>query len=298
MDNNLLNEISNSINSNPNLNKDSKEMEAICDFIADLVNLNSKFPDIKLDNLINNLKTLKFEQTKDITEKCFSEYDKNTNTIYIHNLSRRENLDGEKKYHMYKSLLECSITKVTQYKTYHGILDKSNKNIALNNALEEKILELMLNESRHNFLDIEMKFLHQIEEIIGIEPLLNSLFTANYKNLENAFVEYNIPLSNLSENLDKIMEINLGKAKITESDKNLVKKVQDTLIDAYMLKFARENNPNYDTINFEGNMITINDSKYGIENMFDNIPSNTDKFKIAIEGCKKAMIYNDSTKTI
>lgn len=301
----IIKNIADAINSNEDLNTNYKDqIPIICDFAGELLELQKNFPEIEFDNFINNLKTLKFEDGIDPKKRAFAKYDINKNTIILYDIDRRESLDGEKKYHLFKSLLDVAISKRTEYHNSYGIVTKHGENTALNRALCENILSLMLNESRYNSLDLEMKILYQIEEILGNEIIISALFNSKYKLIEKAFKEnYNIDFKNIYQRLDRLMNLNLGKEKENAYDSELINQIQRELINAYLISYAKKENIDTDITPFIENII-INDSietknKNGLSNVFINLPKNTDLVKLSIEGCKSGIISNSlSSKSL
>lgn len=291
----ILSNIADVINQNKNINVKNNENEVteIVDFCGDLLELQKSFPEINLNNLTQNLKTLKFTRKKDITQKLFSEYDKETNTIIMYKLDRRENLEGEKKYYMYKSLLDCAITNRKNNNISYGITDENLNNITLNNALCENLLSLMLDESRHNFYDIEMSLLNQIEEIVGTDIMLNDLFSSKYKGIEDKFLEYDINFSSVSKKIDKISSINFGKDKLNDNNNNkLIYEVQQDLQRAYVVKYSQGdilNDPSY----FTGNIITVNSPFPLLKGNDFELPQDTNNLDLALNADS---INNNSNK--
>ena len=83
-----LNEIKNSLNSNPNLTDDIK------DCLMELISLfNSKFPDVKLTNLNERLKTLKIIRGSRFLIKNSSYYDPIDNEILINLVKIDDSID-------------------------------------------------------------------------------------------------------------------------------------------------------------------------------------------------------------
>lgn len=160
-----LNEIKNSLNSNPNLTD-------IQDCLMELINLfNSKFPNVDLTNLNERLKTLKIIKGSKYLVKNSSHYNPITNELLI-NLSKIDISDC--KHILMRELLNI----ITAKDNYTGF-NKDNAFEALNIGYTERLTNYLVgNESESEYED-EIVASNIFERIIGEDKMFNAYFTNN-----------------------------------------------------------------------------------------------------------------------
>ena len=185
----------------------------------------------------------------------------------------------------HKSLLKCTSTKKENGIISTGVVDSEGKNNALNEAITERFLELMLG-CEYNMLDIEMDNFSKIQEIIGIDPIIEAYFKVDYNALEQEFKAYDIDLKALSTKMDRIMTLNLGNS-VANNDETLVSDVDRILMTGYAKKISREDINNLDVENYKGHIITKeNAHTYSKQhlNIFENTDRNIEYFEMLLNG--------------
>ena len=157
-----LNEIKNSLNSNPNLTD-------IQDCLMELIYLfNSKFPTINLSNLNERLKTLKIIKGSKYLVKNSSHYNPVSNELLI-NLSKIN--DNDCKHILMRELLNI----ITAKDNFSGF-NKDNAYEALNIGYTERLTNFLVgNESDSEYED-EIVASNLLERIIGEDKMFNAYF--------------------------------------------------------------------------------------------------------------------------
>lgn len=157
-----LNEIKNSLNSNPNLTD-------IRDCLMELIYLfNSKFPTINLSNLNERLKTLKIIKGSKYLVKNSSHYNPLNNELLI-NLSKIN--DNDCKHILMRELLNI----ITAKDNFSGF-NVDNDYEALNIGYTERLTNFLVgNESESEYED-EIVASNLLERIIGEDKMFNAYF--------------------------------------------------------------------------------------------------------------------------
>lgn len=160
-----LNEIKNSLNSNPNLTD-------IQDCLMELINLfNSKFPNVDLANLNERLKTLKIIKGSKYLVKNSSHYNPITNELLI-NLSKIDISDC--KHILMRELLNI----ITAKDNYTGF-NKDNAFEALNIGYTERLTNYLVGNEYESEYEDEIVASNIFERIIGEDKMFNAYFTNN-----------------------------------------------------------------------------------------------------------------------
>lgn len=160
-----LNEIKNSLNSNPNLTD-------IQDCLMELINLfNSKFPNVDLTNLNERLKTLKIIKGSKYLVKNSSHYNPITNELLI-NLSKIDISDC--KHILMRELLNI----ITAKDNYTGF-NKDNAFEALNIGYTERLTNYLVGNKAESEYEDEIVASNIFERIIGEDKMFNAYFTNN-----------------------------------------------------------------------------------------------------------------------
>ena len=159
-----LNEIKNSLNSNPNLTADIKEclMELIYLF-------NSKFPNVKLENLNERLKTLNIIRGSKFLIRKSSYYNPVTNELLV-NMVKIENNDC--KHILMRELLNI----ITAKDNYTGF-NKDNAYEALNIGYTERLANFLVGNDTESEYEDEIVASNLLEKIIGEDKMFNAYFT-------------------------------------------------------------------------------------------------------------------------
>ena len=282
-----MNELAKSLKNNQELSDLEKEL--IVDFVGDLEDIRKKTGGIDYNNLINNLKDLKVLNVEDGKTSGYSTKD---NTIYLDKKMIKDNW----KSNLYKALLQCSITNREGNKTKYGIVDPNGGNFALNEAITQRFLDLMLGSSEKNILDFEMNIYAKIQEIIGLDKVFDAYFKADYGTLALEFENYKTSLPLISLKYDRLMSLNLDSIDISLGDRRLVSDIERLLINAYAHKIINNDVDKESIDRFRNNIITSGSVKaYDKDNkeMYDGINSNITYFNMLLNGLK---ISRDSSK--
>ncbi len=158
-----LNEIKNSLNSNPNLTD-------IQDCLMELIYLfNSKFPNVNLNNLNERLKTLKIIKGSKYLVKNSSHYNPVTNELLI-NLSKISDTDC--KHILMRELLNI----ITAKDNYTGF-NKDNAYEALNIGYTERLTNFLVGNETESEYEDEIVASNLLEKIIGDDKMFNAYFT-------------------------------------------------------------------------------------------------------------------------
>ena len=158
-----LNEIKNSLNSNPNLTD-------IQDCLMELIYLfNSKFPNINLNNLNERLKTLKVVKGSKYLVKNSSHYNPTSNELLI-NLSKVN--DNDCKHILMRELLNI----ITAKDNFTGF-NKDNAYEALNIGYTERLANFLVGNETDSEYEDEIVASNLLEKIIGENKIFNAYFT-------------------------------------------------------------------------------------------------------------------------
>ncbi len=159
-----LNEIKNSLNSNPNLTDDIK------DCLMELISLfNSKFPNVKLTNLNERLKTLKIIRGSRFLIKKSSYYDPIDNEILINLVKIDDSIDC--KHVFMRELLNM----ITAKDNFTGF-NKDNAYEALNIGYTEILANYLVGNENESEYEDEIVATNMIAEVIGNDTLFNAYF--------------------------------------------------------------------------------------------------------------------------
>ena len=159
-----LNEIKNSLNSNPNLTDDIK------DCLMELISLfNSKFPDVKLTNLNERLKTLKIIRGSRFLIKNSYYYDPIDNEILINLVKIDDSIDC--KHVFMRELLNM----ITAKDNFTGF-NKDNAYEALNIGYTEILANYLVGNENESEYEDEIVATNMIAEVIGNDTLFNAYF--------------------------------------------------------------------------------------------------------------------------
>ena len=158
-----LNEIKNSLNSNPNLTD-------IQDCLMELIYLfNSKFPNINLNNLNERLKTLKVVKGSKYLVKNSSHYNPTSNELLI-NLSKVN--DNDCKHILMRELLNI----ISAKDNFTGF-NKDNAYEALNIGYTERLANFLVGNETDSEYEDEIVASNLLEKIIGEDKIFNAYFT-------------------------------------------------------------------------------------------------------------------------
>ena len=158
-----LNEIKNSLNSNPNLTD-------IQDCLMELIYLfNSRFPAINLSNLNERLKTLKIINGSKYLVKNSSHYNPVTNELLI-NLSKIN--DNDCKHILMRELLNI----ITAKENFTGF-NKDNAYEALNIGYTERLTNFLVGNETDSEYEDEIVASNILERIIGEDKMFNAYFS-------------------------------------------------------------------------------------------------------------------------
>ena len=158
-----LNEIKNSLNSNPNLTD-------IQDCLMELIYLfNSRFPAINLSNLNERLKTLKIIKGSKYLVKNSSHYNPTTNELLI-NLSKIN--DNDCKHILMRELLNI----ITAKENFTGF-NKDNAYEALNIGYTERLTNFLVGNETDSEYEDEIVASNILERIIGEDKMFNAYFS-------------------------------------------------------------------------------------------------------------------------
>lgn len=291
-----LNNLVETLKNNQNLKEIDKTL--IVDFIGDLLELG--YPTINLDNFTQNMENFKIDTYDDIYESKIAEYNNEQNKLLMNKLivepienyiitdelvMKKDLIDRNYKYHIYKALLNCASTKKHNGVISTGIVDSQGKNCALNEAITERFLELMLG-CEYNILDLEMITFSKIQEIIGVDPIIEAYFNADYNTLKQEFESYGINLEDLSNKMDRMMNLNKGNI-YPNNDETLICDIDRILMSGFAKKLANENLDNLNIGNYQEHIITPQDIvTYSKEhlNIFENTNRNLEYFEMLLKG--------------
>ncbi len=158
-----LNEIKNSLNSNPNLTD-------IQDCLLELIYLfNSKFPNVNLNNLNERLKTLKIIKGSKYLVKNTAHYNPISNELLI-NLSKIS--DSDCKHILMRELLNI----ITAKDNFTGF-NKDNAYEALNIGYTERLTNFLVGNENESEYEDEIVASNLLEKIIGEDKMFNAYFT-------------------------------------------------------------------------------------------------------------------------
>ena len=173
-----LEDVKVALDSNPNLTDELR------DNIYGLIHIfNEKYPEISLNNLCNNLKTLNIVKSNKFLNKRVSKYNYMTNTIEF-------NIDEMNEGYDMKHVLMYNLLQVI---TNNGVMTGFNQNDkyrALNAGYTEILTNYLIgNESDISDLESEIISTNIISYILGDETLFKAYFNNDAELLTNAMME-------------------------------------------------------------------------------------------------------------
>ena len=173
-----LEDVKKALDMNPNLTDELR------DNIFSLINIfNSKYPDISLNNLVNNLQTLNIVKSNKFVNKRISKYNFLTNTIEF-NLSKIE--EGYDMKHM---LMYELLNVITNNGKMVGF-NLNDKYRALNAGYTEILTNnLVGNDSDISNLESEVISTNIVALIIGEDTIFKAYFNNDANMLTNALLE-------------------------------------------------------------------------------------------------------------
>ena len=173
-----LEDVKKALDMNPNLTDELR------DNIFSLINIfNSKYPDISLNNLVNNLQTLNIVKSNKFVNKRISKYNFLTNTIEF-NISKIE--EGYDMKHM---LMYELLNVITNNGKMTGF-NLNDKYRALNAGYTEMLANnLVGNDSDISNLESEVISTNIVALIIGEDTIFKAYFNNDANMLTNALLE-------------------------------------------------------------------------------------------------------------
>lgn len=173
-----LEDVKKALDMNPNLTDELR------DNIFSLINIfNSKYPDISLNNLVNNLQTLNIVKSNKFVNKRISKYNFLTNTIEF-NLSKIE--EGYDMKHM---LMYELLNVITNNGKMVGF-NLNDKYRALNAGYTEILTNnLVGNDSDISNLESEVISTNIVALIIGEDTIFKAYFNNDANMITNALLE-------------------------------------------------------------------------------------------------------------
>jgi len=173
-----LEDVKKAIDANPNLTDEFR------DNIYGLINVfHAKYPDISLNNLCNNLMTLKVNQSSKFVNKKESKYNYVTNTLEF-NIEKINDGYDMKHIMMYELLnIITNNGKMTGF-------NMNNQFRALNAGYTEILANnLVGNESDVSNLEAEVISTNMIAYVIGEDVMFNAYFNNDANMLTSAMLE-------------------------------------------------------------------------------------------------------------
>ena len=173
-----LEDVKKALDMNPNLTDELR------DNIFGLINIfNSKYPDVSLNNLVNNLQTLNIIKSNKFVNKRISKYNFLTNTIEF-NISKIE--EG---YDMKHLLMYELLNVITNNGKMTGF-NLNDKYRALNAGYTEMLANnLVGNDSDISNLESEVISTNIVALIIGEDTIFKAYFNNDANMLTNALLE-------------------------------------------------------------------------------------------------------------
>lgn len=248
------------------------------------------------------------DKINDILENCKTAYSPYTKTIYIH----ESFVDAPQlEYHFTKRMLEHMSTKIEKDKVLSG-LSISSENLKFNHSLNQAIIENVTNtllgnetleEDTFAKYIIERHHLAQIENIVGLETIMNSFLNSDFILLETRFDYIGSNFKSLVSKMDRLADINYIPNTKTEPNENtLTMTIFNQLLDAYIKK-STNNKKVIDKESFESHIITPQTVRgaFGTPDKFgyEGIDRSVDIFKSVIKGVEEAnKLSNDNKEAV
>ena len=251
------------------------------------------------------------EQIKNIilesTKTAYSPY---TKTIYIHNTFVNA---PQLEYHFSKRMLEHMTTKTDGDKILSGI-SITGENINYNHSLNQAMIESLTNtilgnetmdEDTFSKYIIERHHLGLIQNIVGLETMLNSFFNSDYLSLETQFESYGTKFKPLVEQMDTLTRVNYDLSYTPKpGEENLAVDIFTKILEAYTRKSAK-NRKIENKEDFENHIInpqTVRGAFGTTEKTgYTGVEKNLHAFKSVIKGLESAnklLIEKEPTRSI
>lgn len=207
--------------------------------------INVNIPEVKKFH-IEIADTIDEEQMNSvILENAKSAYSPYTQTIYIHESFVNE---PQLEYHFTKRMLEHIATKKENDKILSGVSILGN-NVKFNYSLNQAIIENTTNTILGNeTLDedtfknniIERHHLGLIQNIVGLETIMNAFFNSDYMLLETQFEAYGTKFPELAKKMDNLTSLNYDLSYTPKpEDDTLASEIFSVILNAYTTKSAK-----------------------------------------------------------
>lgn len=232
-----------------------------------------------------------------ILENVKTAYSPYTKTIYIHESFTKA---PQLEYHFTKRMLEHISTKIEQDKVLSGVSISGNNskyNYSLNQAIIENTTNTLLGNENidedafRNYI-IERHHLGLIQNVVGLETIMNSFFNSDYMMLETKFEEYGSGFQNLARQMDALTSINYD-INYTKKDNEdtLETDIFNRILDAYTKKSVQNKNT-FGKEDFENHIVNPQTVRgaFGTTEKFGykNVNRNLEAFKAVIKGLESA----------
>ncbi len=179
----MIDQIKLSLDSNPNLTDEMRDM-----LYGLTVIFNKQFPDIRLKNLSEKLKTLKVEKISRFAQKHVVSYTPSSNTITF-------NLTELDKDHDVKHLMMFALLQVLTSNGVNTGFDVEHKFEALNSGYTEILTcNLVGNDSDYAYYGEQAVAANVIGVIVGNDIMHDAYFYNKHNALVNALEEAGVEL--------------------------------------------------------------------------------------------------------
>lgn len=180
---NMLEEIRVSLDNNLNLTREVKAR-----LFELIVIFNDKFPNVKLDNLNNRIKTLRIENNDKFLNNDVSMYDFKNNIIYLNTK------EMQKSYDM-RHILMYELLNVITSNNYHMGFDTDGKLEALNVGYTEVLANYLVgNNGEEQLYPEEAVMANMITIIVGSDNMFNAYINNDSKFVLNKLIEAGVNL--------------------------------------------------------------------------------------------------------
>lgn len=212
---NMLEDIKDSINSNPYIEKDIKDA-----LFRMIVAFNDKFPDTKLNKFNELVNDVKVGRISKYESKGVFTYDVNTNEILFSPTKLQEDYNVENLF-MQAALGMITATEHNNYK-FTGFQSENNLSI-LNKAYTEILADYLIGSGEKTDLEEEKNITNQLGILIGQDNLLEAYFNNDGNKIMLAVAELCVGLESLGNSyitpkaiFDRIEH--MGKAHLSGLD--------------------------------------------------------------------------------
>lgn len=179
----MLEQIKTSLDSNPNLSDEMRDM-----IYGLTVVFNKKFPDVKLKNLSEKLKTLKIERISRFAQRRVMEYVPSTNILTF-------NLDELAKGHDVRHLMMYSLLQIITSNGTNTGFDEEHKYEALNAGYTEILTDFLIgNDSDIQYLAEQVVEANIIGIVVGSDTMKEAYFFNKPSAILNALEEAGVEL--------------------------------------------------------------------------------------------------------